>query len=339
MLFRRSDHKNKPSGISALLRMLLSIVIFAILAVGLYRAYMYFSGFDPLKLNPKSIIENLLARESLYEAINKVFTIAPPGSLEEARKVLNNPQKQNQGVQNSSFMFRFAVVSDSHSDTQNLWKSLNQAKQSGAQFVIGLGDFSNVGTIDELRNSKEQFDRLGLTYYVTAGDHDLWDARDKGLGAEANFKEVLGPAFQSFSYSGIRFIVLYNSDNYYGLDDYQLNWLKSELDRVEEESYKAVFVFAGIPLYHPSSDHVMGKTTPKLKSQSEHIINILSRAGVAEVIAGDTHYFSRYSEPESGLKMTSVGAVTSERNPQSPRFALIDVFQDGSYNVQDVEIR
>jgi len=37
--------------------------------------------------------------------------------------------------------------------------------------------------------------------------------------------------------------------------------------------------------------------------------------------------------------MTVVGALTSTRNTQAPRFAVVDVYDDGSYNVKDQEIK
>ncbi|KKQ14068.1 MAG: hypothetical protein US28_C0040G0009 [Candidatus Daviesbacteria bacterium GW2011_GWA1_36_8] len=77
----------------------------------------------------------------------------------------------------------------------------------------------------------------------------------------------------------------------------------------------------------------MGKVTPKLKNQADHLIDIFKKGGVEEVFSADTHFYSRYQEPKSMLNMTTVGAVTSDRNPQTPRFAIVEVYTDGSYNV------
>lgn len=320
-----------------------------VLALGLIQAYRTFSGYDPLTLSPKSLVNNLLSSDSAYELLTGLLSFNPSTSLSTAKKLLSDKPKNNsQSVSKDSIKanlkFRFALVADSHKDNQGLNKALSQAKASGAKFVIGLGDYSEVGTVDELRLAKQQFDTAGLAYYLTAGDHDLWDSRNKNLSPEQNFKEIFGSPFQSFSYENARFLLIYNSDNYLGIDSLQLKWIEDELSRISSEngvsgSKKVTFSITHIPLYHPSSDHIMGKENPKLRNQTEHLRSLFKRHNISEVFYGDTHFYSHYTDPENSLSMTSVGAVTSERNPQSPRFALVDVFDDGSYNITDVEIR
>lgn len=345
MFGRYKSHKDNGFSpirkLFGLFRLALSFFIMAILLLGVYQAYKSFSGIDPLKMNPRAILENFLASDDAYDLINSLLTADPKGSIDKAKEILSdapaNKRKENSSS-NSEFAFRFAIVTDSHNDNNNLRKALTQAKNAGAKFIVGLGDYSDVGTVDELRNSKVEFDTAGLSYYVTAGDHDLWDGRDKKQLALENFKSIYGNSYQSFAYNKTRFILIDNSDNYAGLDGVQLQWVEDELKRAKEEVAELIFVGLHIPLYHPSSDHVMGKTEPKLKSQAEHLISLFEKGGVDEIFAGDTHFFSRYSEPKSNLNITSVGAVTSNRNPQAPRFVLVDVYSDGGYNVQDTEI-
>lgn len=341
-------HKSSYGGFSpfrklfSLLRLALSFFIMAVLLLGVYQAYKSFSGIDPLKMSPKAIIENFLASEDAYGLINSLLTANPKDSLNKAKEILseggsNSPNSNPASM--GDLAFRFAIVTDSHNDNTNLRRALNQARQEGARFIVGLGDYTDTGTIDELRNSKIEFDTVSLPYYVIAGDHDLWDSRDKKGDAILNFKEVYGDPYQSFGYQSLRMILIYNSDNYLGLDPLQLDWIETEVERARNDGVELIFIASSIPLYHPSSDHVMGKTEPKLKNQAEHLISIFEKAGVTEVFAGDTHVFSRYEEPKSALKMTTVGALTSVRNPQAPRFVLVDVYTDGSYNVQDIEIK
>lgn len=330
---RRKSHYQRGWGwgISRIFRLILSLLVLAILGVGLFQAYKTFSGFDPLKLNPQTLT-NLLSSQSVYSLITGLLTLNPGQSIDQNRS--------NTSTSASKLTFKFGVVADSHLDTQNLSKALSQAKSLGAKFVIGLGDFSDIGTTQELKISKQKFDEANLDYYVISGDHDLWESRNKGVEATANFTEVFGkPPYSSFSFENTRIILINNSDNYLGLDELQLKWIEETLDSVEEQGPKPVFVFASTPLYHPSSDHVMGKENTKLKNQAEHLSSIFKKHGVAEVIAGDTHSFSRYREPINDLPMTSIGAVTSARNPQAPRFAMIEILQDGSYNIEDTEIR
>ncbi len=332
-------------GIFSIFRMFLSLIIMGILFLGVYQAYISFANsgkpdksFSALELitNPQLIFYNFLSSEAAYELINGLLTADPSKSIDKAKELL---QENNSNQLNSAVKYKFAVLTDSHNDNANLQKALKQSKEAGAQFIIGLGDYSDVGTIEELSNAKREFDAVRLTYYSTVGDHDLWESRDKQLSATQNFSDTFGATYNSFSYHGDRFILIYNSDNYLGIDGVQLNWLEQELAKIPEEGYQNVFVFLSIPLYHPSSDHVMGKIEPKLKNQAEHLISLFKKAEVNLVVAGDTHVYSSYTEPNSLLPMVTSGALTSIRNVQAPRYLLIDVYEDGSYNVQDTEIR
>ena len=348
MLFGKGDHRKKGGG-GGILRLFLSLIIMAILGLGLLQAFRSFSGTDPLTLDPKTSLKSLMSSEGAYNFIVGLLTASPDKTLDKAKQLLGQESDQNSSNSYSSGsidrpegseLFKFAIIADSHKDTPNLLKALNQAKASGAKFVIGIGDFSDVGTVEELTNTKTQFDASGLSYYLVPGDHDLWDSRNKSLSPTQNFMTVFQkPTYQSFSYQNTRFILSDNSDNYIGLDGLQLNWLEEELNRVQSDSANLILAVVDIPLYHPSSDHIMGKTSPKLKNQAAHLSSIFKKAGVKEVFAADAHFFSKYKDPTEDLPMTVVGAVTSEKNAQAPRFVLVDVYEDGSYNIEDTEIR
>ena len=351
-MFKKREYHRRGGGILGVFRFFLSLFMMTILALGVYQAYKSFSGVDPLKISPTSILKTVASSDSAASFITSLLSVSPGGSLEKAKNLLgNNTQSTSNGNSlslngtvdgvktNSPMLYRFAVMADSHKDTGSLAKALTQAKKADVKFVIGIGDLSDVGTIDELSNTKQQFDASGLNYYLIPGDHDLWDSINKKLQPNQNFKDLFGTPYQSFSYQNTRLILLDNSDDYLGLDELELKWLQDELDRLKQNPSKLTLAFVGTPLYHPSSDHSMGRLTPKLKDQAAHVASILKKAGVAEVLAGDTHFSSRYTDPSTDLKMTAVGAVTSVRNPQSPRFVLVDVFEDGSYNIQDTEIK
>lgn len=320
--------------------------MFCILALGVYQAFKYFSGVDPVKLDPKTALFSLAADKGAASALQALFGFSFPHSLKDLSKIAKNPQEVSSPAQNPpanhpgvGLALRFAIVTDSHNDNEDLKKALTQANAAGAKFVIGLGDFTDVGTVEDLQKAKNVFLSSGLPFYVTAGDHDLWSARDKGLDPSYYFQQVFGAPYQSFSDGNIRFILLYNSDNYHGVDSLQMGWLGDELDRARITQPKDLFVFMQEPLYHPSSDHIMGKADPKLAAQASRIAGMLKGALATEIFAGDTHAFLRYSDPKTGLKMTTVGAITQDRNSQPPRFAIVDVYSDGSYNIQDVEVR
>lgn len=323
-MFHKSGHK-RGGGLTGIFRMFLSLIILAILGLGLIQAYKSFSGFDPLTLNPSTAADFNLSPEGIIAFIKAL--VSDPGSALESTKTTE------ESTSSSDIKLKFAVIADPHLDYPGLAKALKIAKEKNTQFVIGMGDFSDVGTTQELMASRQKFDESGMTYYALPGDHDLWDSRDKGNISNQNFNSVFGPPYQAFSVNDVRFILVYNSDNYSGLDEIQLSWVGEEVDKSSADPQAITFVFAATPLYHPSSDHVMGKVTPKLKTQADHLIDTFKKGGVDEVFSADTHFYSRYKEPKSMLNMTTVGAVTSDRNPQTPRFAIVEVYTDGSYNV------
>jgi len=328
-----SSHKKQPGCLFTVFRLFLSLVVLLTLLVVGYKALVNFSGYDPLKISPSTISSSLINSPEIYKIVTKILSFDPTHTLSKvANGTLTDTEKPK-----GNLVFKYAVISDSHNDNENLAKALAQAKAADAKFIIYIGDFSDVGTIEELEAAKTVLDNSDLPYYTTAGDHDLWDARNKGLDPLSNYSQVFGSAYTSFGYGEYRFVILFNSDNYLGIDDIQQQWLEQELERVQGS--KALFVLTATPFFHPSSDHVYGKVDPKFKGEANEFIDLFKKYNVAEVFAGDVHFYTSYVEPRTGLHMTTVGAVTSTRNAQSPRFALVDVYESGAYTVVDTEIQ
>lgn len=351
-MFGRKHSGRKPvSKIFMLFRLILSLTMFAILFIGVYSAYKHFSGLDPLTVDPKSLIINTLQGKVPDEAISLISSIGLPQVVtqkinqdvlgrSDSQSVLNNLTTQPNKIEGKP-IFKFLLIADSHSDNGNLNKALLKARQNypDLEFIIGLGDYTEVGTINELEKAKKEFDFSGLRYFLIPGDHDLWDSRDKNKPPLTNFRQIFGPSYQSFTHKQFTFVLLYNSDNYLGMDEAQIGWLSEEIDKGKNANVLGTFVFVHEPLFHPSSDHIMGRINSELKNQAKFLTTLLSGAGVKKVFAGDAHYFSQYNEPLTNLSMVTVGAVATERNPQVPRFAVVTVFSDGLTQVEDVEIR
>lgn len=333
-----------------LFRLGLSLLVLIIFGVAVYQAQNYFLGSETVNSSLRSNFWTILSSDQTNQLLQDLLSWKLPESREDVKAILGQAIKSQGGklpfllpsalpAVSPPLFLRVAVVADSHNDNENLRKALALAKSLQVEAVVGLGDYTEVGTTEELEEAKQVFTEARLPFYTTAGDHDLWDCRNRKLPPTCNFNPIFGTPYQSFSIKGIRFVVFFNGDNYDGVDPFQMGWLEEELDRIKREPPLKLFVLTAEPLYHPSSDHVMGKVNPNLKEQARQLIQLFQKSGVTEVLAGDTHQFSRYLEPGSSLKMTTVGAVTKERNLQTPRLSLIDVFEDGSYNVQEVEIR
>lgn len=330
----------KRSHSFGIVRTLMSLIMISILSLGVYSAYKSFSGLDPLKLSPEAIVSNLFKNESVYQVLTGILSFSPKtAKIIPQSSELSLASTEPSSSPKPKLEFSFAVVADSENDNDDLKKALSQAKTLGASFVVGLGDWSAVGTINELKAAKDVFDNSGLKYYLIPGDHDAWESRTKSLSPASNFKSVFGQNYQTFSYQGNEFILLDNSDNYYGVDQTQMNWLEAELDKVNRSKPPLVMVFVSTPLYHPSSDHFMGDIEPKLKVQADTLAKMFKDARSSNILAGNTHFFSSYTDPKFGLGMTAVGAITQERNLQDPRFVMVDIYSDSSYNITDTSIK
>lgn len=337
-MFKKHYHKKSSNPLFVIFRLILSLTMFAVLLGGVYTAYKHFSGLDPLKLDPQSVLKNFYQLKTPQQFLSVLSAIKVKPSLPASNQ--SHPSDlQTPGPAN--YIFRFLLLADSENDNDDLKKAISQSKTNypDLSFIIGLGDYTNVGTIEDLKKAKTELDSSGLRYFLIPGDHDLWDSRNRSLEATADYKTVFGPNFQSFTYQNYLFLMIDNSDDYKGLGEAQSKWITGELQKAKENSVKGIYVFIGQPLYHPSSDHVMGKVDPSLKKEAEGLIFELKAAGVKKVFAGDIHYFSEYVEPETNLPMMTVGAVTIDRNPQAPRYAVVSVFADGSTKVEDVEIK
>lgn len=335
-MFRRHHKGRRHTNIVfVIFRLILSIVMFAILIGGIDSAYKHFSGVDPLKLDPVAVLKNLIGARSPGEFIGAL------PSIKIGEKILGKSVSSDSKPADQKALFKFLLIADSHTDNVNLTKAIEQAKSAypDLKFIIGLGDYSEVGTIAELKSAKSVFDTSGLRYFLIPGDHDLWDCRNRNLEPVSCFMEVFGPHYQSFELDNFKFLLLDNSDDYQGFSDSEKQWIENELERIKQGSFKGVLVFLHEPLFHPSSEHVMGKIESTLKQQARDLIFELKDGGVKKVFAGDTHFFSEYNEPVTGLSMVTAGAVSSQRNPQTPRFIVVSVFEDGSATVDDVEIK
>lgn len=227
-------------------------------------------------------------------------------------------------------LLKFVVMSDIHSDKVYAQIAVDKAKDLKASHIVITGDWTKTGTKEELLEMKRIFDSAGIAYYSIPGDHDLWE---NGL---ANFKQIFGANYQSFDKNNIHNILLDTSDTKIGVNKDQIEWLKKDLS---ENNEKNIFVFMHLPLYHPTSYRTLWEKVGEnsdLKKQSDELLKLLGDYGVRQVFAGDHHLSSSYNEPENNVKIRIVGAVTLERNLQKPRFDLVTVYGDKSFDVKEI---
>ena len=252
-----------------------------------------------------------------------------------AKDRLTKNQGERTVIPPKTTILKFALVADSEDDNGLLAKALNEAKSQNVSFVIGLGDLTSIGTVEQLNAAKQVFDESGLTYYLTAGDHDLWDSRNRGDEALSNFRQVLGDPSHIIYKEGIQFVILDNSDIYSGIRDVEISNFKYQISN----AHRLTFVFAHKTPFHPQSAHVMGEDSSLVKDQAKRLMSLLEEKKVDGFFCGDLHFFAQFNSPAQAVRMTTIGAVASERNFQGPRFAVVTVYSDYSWQVEDIEIR
>lgn len=256
---------------------------------------------------------------------------------------------------------RFAVLSDVHSDTENLQKALNKINNDNIEFTIVTGDLTTLGKLSELQEVHQLLVENTRKYYVIPGNHDIY-VGDK-VGADY-FSQVFGERYQVFTVQSsklkvqsqvqnakigddtVKFILIDNASPE-GFDvrvsegtevsevskgGSQWSWIERETEECPEIM---CLVFMHIPLNHPGSEHIMGEGNPEVAQQASELVELLVKNQVRQVFAGHLHYSSSYEIEE--LKTQIVGAVTEERNWQSPRFIEVEVNKD-RIDIEEVEV-
>ncbi|OGE00747.1 hypothetical protein A2W45_03925 [Candidatus Curtissbacteria bacterium RIFCSPHIGHO2_12_41_11] len=276
-------------------------------------------------------------RKTLLLIILVIISIFLGYSLAKSSfKVPNVEKDANQETEKvKRLVLKFAIVSDSGGENDLLTKALPQAQGKGINFVIGLGDWTTVGTLEQLSVAKQVFDDSKLEYYVTAGDHDLWASRNQDNDPLSNFNQTFGKASHLIEKDRIQIVILDNSDIYKGIPSESWELLFESL----KKDVKLRFVMAHKTPFHPDSAHIMGQDAQNVKAQAENLLAILEEGQISGFFSGDMHFFAQFKTPKQAVKITTIGAVASQKNFQGPRFGIVTVYDDYSWKAEDVEIR
>lgn len=233
-------------------------------------------------------------------------------------------------------VLKVAVLSDSHNDLENLKKALEKAKNLEVEKSVFLGDYTDWGEETNLEKSKEIIDRAGIECVSLPGDHDLGETRD-----ESNFAKVFGKTYGVWEQNGSEFMYFDNSKNYAAISPESTEWFKSNINSID-------FLFLSQPLMTSDMSRVMGiidgVRDEVVYAQNKELLGMVRSSKIRVIIAGDLHRFSHFVDPvKNDLQHYTVGAVLKSQsleklNLQSPRFAVLNIFSDDSYSIDDVPI-
>ncbi len=156
-----------------------------------------------------------------------------------------------------------------------------------AAFGVTLGDilFDDLSLFDSLNRT---IGKIGIPWYSVIGNHDINYAADTDELSDETYERVYGPAYFSFNYGSIHFLViddihwmkegekkLYRS----GLSEKQLEFIENDLKHVPQD--QLVVAMMHIPLV---------KSTPWIEPRREKLLRLLESREHCISLAGHTHH-------------------------------------------------
>lgn len=223
--------------------------------------------------------------------------------------------------------FRFAVISDLHfykeSHPVRLPFFRDTVPGLGIAFFCVTGDITEQGLESEYVAARAALDSIGLPYYVTTGNHDLYSA-----GSWERFRQTFGPSCYTVVVADrLKLIFLDTAEGLVG--QRQFDWLEAELDD-NDATVKIVLT------HFPSYDGAV-PIMWRLASGAERykLQYYLDSFGVKAYIAGHTH----------GWRHSTIGNVehfTNSLAPGVPDYGshgiLVFTFADDSLSWERVRV-
>jgi len=205
---------------------------------------------------------------------------------------------------------KIALTADIHNDWGEFSKVVKMTKESGDELVVVVGDMTVYGKGEELEKAKSELINSGIKYAVVPGNHDAY----RSLAGKNIYDGVFSKRYQVVRIDDLKLILIDNS-NYRGLGTDQWSWIKKEVIECKRLLCLAVM---HMPLNNSFSTHLMGENNAKVTAEAKKLLGLLVDNGVRQIEAGHLHYATSYEL--EGIRTDIVGAISRERNTQSPRY-------------------
>ena len=252
---------------------------------------------------------------------------------------------------NKLALFKICIISDIHQDLENLKKTGEKIKTSGCDKMFIIGDLTNYGDVESLKNVRDIVNTFGIEYYAIPGDHDIADSLNSD-----NFNKVFGINYHIMEYEGVRFMLIDNSPNFTEISKTQMIWIQKNVGNVDfivisqplfTQGLNPPFdvTYMGSMLNTPQDDDIKEKQQ-LVKNQGQELLDLIRKnKQIKAIFAGEHHRSSKIEDSDrGGLFHYVVGAVTGTVNdlPQSAiqtsRFSVISIYEGKGYSVEDVLI-
>lgn len=194
--------------------------------------------------------------------------------------------------------FRFALMSDVQEAidrVQDVYRAINA--QADLDFLLGAGDLTEEGEVDELERFQHELATLSVPYYTTLGNHELGERPPA-------YQQWFGRANFQFAHRGVYFTLLDSASA--TIDPLALEWLDGWL----ASARNSVHVVA---MHIPPLDPV-GTRNAAFASRAEaaSLLAKLAEGGVDLTLYGHIH--SHYSFQNAGIAavISGGGGATPE---------------------------
>lgn len=219
--------------------------------------------------------------------------------------------------------FTFGVLADVQSalpEVGDIYVRMNG--ESNVRFILGTGDLTNEGEIEELQEFQTRLEALRVPLYSTIGNHELFD------DAFA-WRDLFGRANVHFAFKQVRFSLVDSGDG--TIDPTVAGWLDGWL----EASRESVHVFAThIPLFDPVGTRDGGFAS---RTEAAALLDRLAKAGVDLTLYGHVHSYYAFENAGIPAYISGGGGALPETFDGIGRHFL-EVSVDPATSVRDVSL-
>lgn len=170
---------------------------------------------------------------------------------------------------------KFSIFTDAHANYDDLNRVVRQINQTDSQFVVNLGDMTDLGLAIEYEAFISQVKNLRKPLFSVIGNHDTI-----GSG-KAIYQKLFGAFNYYYDFNGIRFVYFNNNALDFYAEGIDLDWLQ----RTVENSVHPVVLFQHVDPLN-AEYFTLG--------QQQQILSILDPEKVLAVFHGHNHKFRTY---------------------------------------------
>lgn len=207
----------------------------------------------------------------------------------------------------------FAVIGDNEGDNP-VYRDLIQqiAADRDVQFLIHVGDTTNLGGEAELQALVALHAQLGLTVpvYAVPGNHDIKDDAQRTA-----FQKTFGQVPRSVDVGNVHLVLLDNADRKIGFPQADLDWLERDLAKVQAaraESQVTILVYHR-PFAYPLAEFFGDDETRTSRLTNERFLALIAKYAVQHVFTGHIHTaldYTMVTQTDATNRSTSTVPVT-----------------------------